>query len=922
MLKKPQFNLLFLSLIIEIISLFSSIILQVNPILAQENKQENSQKFAQDFIDFLDSQYPLIIEPVLAETSQSEQNLFDQAVELSKLADTEVETENYPQALTYFEEALTIFQQLNHKNNVAVILHKIGLVYEKQSEYEKALIYFKNSLNIVQKLENFNLEKANLTKLGDIYIELENYQIALDYHRQALIISSIIERNNNLYSISNILTRFGYDKRPEILSAKLLITNNWQERAKLWLQFSDFYLSLGQPLEAVKYAQLTLNTAQSINDKKLQTFALNQMGDIYHYISEYILAIEYYNQALKISQEINDQYIEATILHNLGLIAINENRFQESLNFQEQSLALFNTLNYDYGKSKVYHTLGESYQKQQQYQKALNYYNQALAIRENNSDYSGIGNTVNNLGNIYQELNQQQDALSFYQQSANIFDQILSYYNLSFTFYNLGTIYYQLGDYSTAEKYLTDAIKLWEFQRLGLVETDKLSLEKSRKQNYSFLQKILVSQNQQNLALEIAERARNSDFNELQLSNTDENNPLNIQQIQEIAKQQNATLVEYSVISEKEVYIWVIKPTGEINFKSKIFQNNEDNIISLIANSRQKLNVDSLTSTRSYSLETVMNANDLDQLHQILIQPIAEFLPTDPNQKVIFIPHQELFLVPFPALKDDNGTYLIEKHTILTAPSIHTLQLTYNLKENRPNNQGEKLIIGNPTMPNLPFSDQKLSSLPYAEIEAKNISILLETQAILGDQATETLIVEKMPQAKIIHLATHGLLSYQTIDQETKINNLSEDKWFLEMNLLFQEMNNKYDNFLQLYSPGAIALAPSNNDDGYLTAFELFKMKLQADLVVLSACQTGKGRITGDGVIGLSRSLISAGVPSVLVSLWSVDDKSTSELMIEFYQNLQNGMDKAQALRQAMLTVKITYPQPKYWAAFTLIGES
>ena len=100
------------------------------------------------------------------------------------------------------------------------------------------------------------------------------------------------------------------------------------------------------------------------------------------------------------------------------------------------------------------------------------------------------------------------------------------------------------------------------------------------------------------------------------------------------------------------------------------------------------------------------------------------------------------------------------------------------------------------------------------------------------------------------------------------------------------------------------------------------RLKLNAELVVLSACDTGMGRITGDGVIGLSRALISAGVPSVIVSLWAVPDAPTASLMTHFYQNLQKYPDKAQALRQAMLTTLKQHPNPKNWASFTLIGEA
>jgi CHAT domain-containing protein len=146
--------------------------------------------------------------------------------------------------------------------------------------------------------------------------------------------------------------------------------------------------------------------------------------------------------------------------------------------------------------------------------------------------------------------------------------------------------------------------------------------------------------------------------------------------------------------------------------------------------------------------------------------------------------------------------------------------------------------------------------------------------------------MQQMPNAGLIHLATHSLLDDQ------------------------QGLGS------------AIALAPSGNDDGLLTATELLTMRLQANLVVLSACNTGRGRITGDGVVGLSRVLISAGAPSVLVSLWSVPDAPTAELMTQFYRYQRQGLDKAQALRQAMLTTKQQQPNPRDWAAFTLIGEA
>ena len=186
------------------------------------------------------------------------------------------------------------------------------------------------------------------------------------------------------------------------------------------------------------------------------------------------------------------------------------------------------------------------------------------------------------------------------------------------------------------------------------------------------------------------------------------------------------------------------------------------------------------------------------------------------------------------------------------------------------------LVVGNPTMPQLTKlggKPEKLTQLPHAEREVNRVSNLLKTRAWTGTQATKAAIVPKLSQARIIHLATHGFL----------------------------------DDLKGLGTPGAIALAPdgtSEPNDGLLTANEILDLKLNAELVVLSACDTGRGKITSDSVIGLSRSLMRAGVPSIVVSLWSVPDTPTAELMVEFYRNWQQRkMDKAQGVRPLFDTI-------------------
>ena len=122
-------------------------------------------------------------------------------------------------------------------------------------------------------------------------------------------------------------------------------------------------------------------------------------------------------------------------------------------------------------------------------------------------------------------------------------------------------------------------------------------------------------------------------------------------------------------------------------------------------------------------------------------------------------------------------------------------------------------------------------------------------------------------------------------------------------------------------TPGLLALAPSGSDSGMLTADEIAQSTTKAELVVMSACDSGRGAINDDGVIGLSRAWMAAGAPSVMVTLWTIPDDATKDLMVTFYQQLAAGTRKAEALRLAMLAARAKYPDPFNWAAFMLIGE-
>jgi CHAT domain-containing protein len=828
---------------------------------------------------------------------------------------------NYAKAIEYLQLSLAIAREINDRQGEGNALANLGNAYNSLGNSVKALEYAQQSLAIARAIKNRQWEGNALGNLGIAYNSLGNHIKAIEYLQQRLAIARAIkDRRGEGVALAHLGIAYNslenYAKAIEYAQLSLAIAREINDRkaeVNALANLGMAYRLLGNYAKAIEYAQLSLAIAREINDRKAEVNALANLGIVYEFLGNYAKAMEYAQQSLAIARSIKDRKGEGGVLANLGITYRLLGNYAKAIEYAQQSLAIFREIKDRQGEGYALVSLGNAYLDLGNYAKGIEYLHQYLALASEIKNRKGEGSALGNLGIAYLSLGNSAKAIEYAQQSLAIFREIKDRQQEGQALNNLGAAFLEAGNLIEAEKMLANAIQVWESMRqiLGSNDANKISIFERQAGTYRTLQQVRVAQNNPIAALEIAERGRARAFVDLltQRLSSDSANPASAtapsgEQIRQIAKAQNATLVQYSIISnefeiqgkqvgrESALYIWVIQPTGEIAFREvdlkPLWQKHNASLASLIIGNQEFLAVRSRSSTGFAQPQP-----NLPTLHQLLIDPIASLLPKDPNAHVIFIPQDSLFQVPFPALLDANGTYLIQKHTILTAPSIQLLDLTRQQRQKlaqKQSHSGRALVLGNPTMPSVSLSlgepKQQLSPLPGAEAEARAIAPLLNTQAITGAQGTKAEIVQKMPQASIIHLATHGLL----------------------------------DDVRGLGS--AIALAPSGSDDGLLTAEEIFDMKLQANLVVLSACNTGFGRITGDGVIGLSRALISAGVPSVIVSLWAVPDAPTAELMQSFYQNLQNNPDKAQALRQAMLATMKTHPGPRNWAAFTLIGEA
>jgi CHAT domain-containing protein len=452
--------------------------------------------------------------------------------------------------------------------------------------------------------------------------------------------------------------------------------------------------------------------------------------------------------------------------------------------------------------------------------------------------------------------------------------------------------------------------------KAGAFNSDEASvaLADQRVASSELRQQILVKSGKIEAALEEAERHRGEAQAELMRrkleaeANTDTQSEMDLKQIVATAAEMKTTLVVYSLVhaldpetrsyfspankwaNPNQIYIWIVPPTGEITFRSVSLDRSLSRLVEL---ARQDLTKTADPRDDTGTRDGLSSKEALSELGKLLIDPISKYLPKQASDHVTFVPQGALFLVPFAALPDADGTPLVVKHTISTVPSIEILSLSKRQRV-AAGKAGAKdvLIVGNPAMPAYQSRPDRaptpLGQLPGAEAEAKFLGELMQVQPLIGDAASETAVVARMPNARIIHLATHGLLESENMYARSYLS--------------------------------AIALGPSNAEDGFLTVRETMRMKLNAELAVLSACDTGRGRISGDGVIGLSRGYIAAGVPSIVVSLWPVSDAATKELMSSFYKEMLAGKDKAGALRAAMLETRKKFPTANAWAPFTIYG--
>ena len=251
-------------------------------------------------------------------------------------------------------------------------------------------------------------------------------------------------------------------------------------------------------------------------------------------------------------------------------------------------------------------------------------------------------------------------------------------------------------------------------------------------------------------------------------------------------------------------------------------------------------------------------------------------------EHLIVVPVGELGMVPYAMLQPfADGAPLVERMSVSIAPSLFDLGVPIAPWESEWA-FSEPLLVGNPKFPS--GNEWEFPPLPGAEAEVNAVATQLEARPLLGAEATKTVAIAQASRARFLYFATHGLS-----DPRNPL------------------------------SGGFLLFAASRLSEARWSAREIQSTRLQAELAVLSACQTGLGQAHDAGTIGLARAFQIAGVPRVVMSLWNVDDQATNQLMQAFVRYLEEAVP-AEALRLAMLEMKQDRPNPVEWASFMLFG--
>jgi CHAT domain-containing protein/tetratricopeptide (TPR) repeat protein len=784
-------------------------------------------------------------------------------------------------ALKLSNEAVQHYNSLGNINGVSHCYVNICDAYHDLGDYNNATKYNEQAMELAVKTHDAKCEASVHNNRGILARIAGNYKKAVEHYEKALTIANNIddvEVKVACYTGMAVAYTFlsEYNKAIECHEKGLrMATENGykQGQARCYTMLGIVYYTIGRYDKAFDCNEKALKIAEDIGDRRAVASCYMNIGNTYIELGYGDNARECYQQALQISEEIHDLSGQAQSYANIGNTFALSNNHKEAIKFQELALEIKRNTRDRYGELNCYMNMGGSYHFLGNDGKAIEYSKKALQMAKDIGDLSVESKVSSNLGMAYLERDVSQ-AYDFFKQSIDLSELVgrsLVEQEHKVSFYGKYSNAYQIMVDLCVTKDTTEAFEYVE-----------------RSKSKAFLEMLAATEikptvnitKKLNSLLEKEGKAL-SNLRKIQMRHLQKtSNLVGFGEIDNIQSELKDVYDEIEKIDPEYVFIRNGKPIS-LNKIQKILSAKGNSILVEYFVSWDKLFIFVVTPT---------------SLHTKTIPVLAEDITT-----YIKLYRKELtegYLAPYVPVKAvELSKYLIEPiaDQLLTADLIcfipygllHKIPLHSLLLNNEP-------LINNHAVSYCPSS----SLLTF--LHGKGTGSL-ETCSAFG--------VEFEDEAKEV-ADLFDTIAHQKITKEKVFEYVDKD-------ILHFSCHGRFDD-LDPLSSGIVL------QDGTLTARDIFNRKLNSSLVTLSACQTGiNERKAGDELIGLTRSFLYAGIPSIIVSLWSVKADSTKELMVEFYKQIRNGKGKAAALQAAQKKIMQTprFEHPHYWAPFVLIGD-
>lgn len=897
---------------------------------------------------------------------------------------------NYEKAMALSEQALGVHKELQNKELISRTLENIATIHYRRSEYDQSIDYFLQALAIAREIGNKDLTQIILSNLSPVYWVKRDFDKAMETSEEAeKIAEELGDEESVAIILGNRAIIYGergdYVRELNVKLRALAMfqkTGNQQHEANCYQNLGGSYIAIGNYGKAQDAYQKSLDLAEKIGDKPLMGVVLTNMAELHLEMGSYDIASDDAQRSLKVMREVGEQREVASALEMLGMIYTATGDYSAALKTFKEVLSMGEDLKDQSKIASSKYQIGVIHSKLGNYDQALSNYAKALSLWESAEIKPQIGKCYMMIGSAHyskKEMAQASDAIA---KSIELLKETGSQDLLWRAYYEKSLIERDSGNIAEAIPLMKQAVDVLDQVRaqVFLPEQKWMFLE-DRLDVYEDLVRLLInSQNiaeafdyaqkskarafldllseahidpQQNLSNENYEQKKRLQAETMSLNQSIkdeyENEKLNRNAIVKLQRERNRLDDEYQnlmlkIRQENPRYAGLQYPEPlKLADAQKLIDKDSVLMEYFVGKKESVCFVVTSGDSKAFSLPNEKNLNEQIRLlneaiqkpdpvwettggmyrqyastAQLLYKKLLEPAGTSLQRKrIIIAPDGMLGYLPFESLLTSGGdfkqidfsrlSYVGLKYEIQYVPSISVLAA---IEQNRVSNIADHrkafIAFADPLsqlgLPknisgfdrSLRDGSTSLEQLPYAKAEVEEISKLYpkaSTTLLIGKDATEENAKQlDLQDYRIVHFASHGL-----IDEE-------------------------HPQF------SSLILNSGGKEDGYLTMREVFDLKLNADLVVLSACKSGLGqRIRGEGVTGLSRSFFGAGASSVLVSLWNVYDRSTSDFMSSFYDQMEESkLNKTAALKAARRKMILSkkYSHPYYWSPFILIGRS